>query len=96
MRVPIAAWNPETTAGQRAAWWAWVVGMGGSIALDVYLVLGLGVESISNRVWDATAAHPTLIAAGSFAAVGVAMLVRHWRWMVFFTGVMAGHLFVHM
>jgi hypothetical protein len=74
---------------------AYLVLMAIGIIADLVLVLVLRVESISSRVWDATAAHPTLIAAGVLATVLVCWLVHSsWR-MVFFAGLLGGHLFIH-
>jgi len=79
-------------------WWfgvLWSFCHGSAIALDVYMVLVLGIESISSRIWRACEQHDTLIAAGMLATVGIAFLVRRYRWMVLFTGIMGGHLFTH-
>lgn len=65
-----------------------------AFAFDLWLVFN-DHESISSRIWRACDEHPTLIAAGALGSTGVACLVRRYRWMVFFTGVMCGHLFSH-
>ena len=66
-----------------------------AVIFDLWLV-ETGRTSISETVWEQTAAHPTLIAAGMMAGLGIARLVRRYWWMVVYTGVMTGHLWVHM
>lgn len=72
----------------------WCTFMALAIAMDLWLVFN-NHESISSRTWKACEDHPTIIAAGTLASVGVALLIRKYPWMVFFTGVMCGHLFIH-
>jgi hypothetical protein len=73
---------------------AFVIIMAIAIIVDLLLV-GLGLSSISWRTWMATQHHPTLIAAGTLATVGICYLIRYsWKY-VMFMGIMGGHLFVH-
>jgi hypothetical protein len=65
-----------------------------AIALDLTLEF-TGRESISATVWDATAAHPTLVAAGMLLTVGVGALLRKSWPAVLVWGILCGHLFVH-
>jgi hypothetical protein len=69
--------------------------MGSAIVTDLIMVLVLKVTSISMATWIATQAHPTLIAAGVLATVGVCYLVRESWGLVMFAGLMGGHLFIH-
>lgn len=66
-----------------------------AVAFDLYLVLVRKTKSISLRTWIATKAHPTLIAAGILLSVVIAFLVQDYPALVYFTGLLAGHLFVH-
>jgi len=65
-----------------------------AVAADLWLVF-TGRKSISLRTWLATEAHPTLIAAGMLASVGVAWLLRDSATALFVWGILSGHLLVH-
>lgn len=70
-----------------------LVGVG--VGFDLYLVLIRKTKSISLATWIATKAHPTLIAAGILATVGVCFLVQDYWGLVAFAGILGGHLFIH-
>ena len=64
-----------------------------AVVADLVMVLGLGVDSITQRTWAACAAHPVIAVAGGLATVAVCWLVRgDWR-AVMFAGMLGGHLF---
>ena len=86
------SWTADHQRGLMITFWVCcVLGVGA----DVVIVFGFGADSISERTWVAEAAHPTLIAAGTLAFVGVAYLVRKYRGCVFFAAYLCGHLFCH-
>lgn len=65
-----------------------------AFTIDLFIV-ELGIRSISATVWEQTAKHPTLIAAGTLVTCFVAYLVReNWR-AVLLAGMLGGHLFIH-
>lgn len=92
MRWRPARWTREHAFFLNALFWS-LSAVG--VALDLVMVLVLGVDSISWRTWEATAAHPTLIGAGVLATVGVCWLVRTFWPSVLFAGMLGGHLFTH-
>ena len=66
-----------------------------AIALDLFIVLVMGWDSISYTTWLAQQSHPTITGAGVLAGIGICSIVRtDWR-LVMFAGIMTGHLFFH-
>jgi hypothetical protein len=65
------------------------------IILDIFMVFVWQVRSITGHVRATCDEHQTVIVAGILATVGIAYLVRHWWWMVLYTGIMGGHFFAY-
>lgn len=65
------------------------------VILDLILVFVLEVRSITGRIREASEEHQAVLVAGVLASVGIGYLVRHWWWMVFYTGIMCGHFFAY-
>lgn len=65
------------------------------IILDLLMVFVWEVRSITGHVRQASTDHQTVLVAGVLASVGIAYLVRHWWWMVLYTGIMCGHFFAY-
>lgn len=74
---------------------AFMVIMGAACVLDFWMVVVRKVPSISWRTWMEMRKHPTLIAAGIIATLGVCFLLQGEWGLVAFAGIMGGHLFVH-
>ena len=77
--------------------WVFLSAFGLAVVADLILVF-TNRESISARVWDACAAHPTLTAAGMALGVAVAYLLAPLTLpvlLVLLWGIIVGHLFVH-
>jgi hypothetical protein len=88
--------NSSTFSGRdrllvRTFWAAVVV----ALALDLYLIAGRGVYSISGHVWDACDACPWVTAAGCAATAAACYLLRRdWR-AAAAAAFLGGHLFTH-
>ena len=98
MKTTFRSLATKVQEAETTSWYfgiVWVVANATVIALDLYMVGVLGVRSISSRIWDAQVGHPAITTLGVLLSVGVGYLVRRWGWMVFVTGVVCGHLFVH-
>jgi len=84
---------------ERHAWYlmvVWVVCNVSAFTMDAYIVFVLDEKSISEHLWEAQIGHPEITALGSLATCGVGWLVRFYRAAIFFTGLVGGHLFLHM
>lgn len=84
------------TVAPSDSWWVHALGwsLSAAIVLDL-IIVALGYQSISMGAWIETNLHPTLIAAGILGSCFLAVKVRkNWK-LLYFWGIMTGHLFVH-